>query len=188
MSLRVALLGLLDKQPGSGYDLTRRFDQGLRHVWHARHSQIYPELARMAADGLVVADDEGPRGRRVYSITEAGRAELRRWLRDVEPQRSRRDDGALRAFLLPVLAAPDAVRHLRREEKAYSEAVAELEQIVARLDDETGEADPRGYGRLAAELGIRQYGAVRDWARWAADQIDAAEVTEGSEQSRPGEP
>src|SRR5688500_8244241 len=81
MSLRYALLGLLADEPASGYDLTRSFEKALRrYAWHAQHSQIYPELTRLAADGLVEIASEGARGRRVYSITEAGRTELRRWM------------------------------------------------------------------------------------------------------------
>ena len=47
MSLRHAMLGLLTLAPSNGYELTRRFDQSLRNAWHASHSQIYPELAKL---------------------------------------------------------------------------------------------------------------------------------------------
>src|SRR5215470_2260302 len=81
MSLRYALLGLLADEPASGYELTKKFERVLRrYAWHAQHSQIYPELNRMAADGLVEVVAEGPRGRRTYAITAAGRAAVRRWM------------------------------------------------------------------------------------------------------------
>jgi DNA-binding PadR family transcriptional regulator len=64
MSLRMALLGLLSvKGPASGYDLAKKFELSLNHVWQAGHTQIYPELVKMAADGLVDAGSEGARGR-----------------------------------------------------------------------------------------------------------------------------
>ena len=49
MSLRHALLALLDATPMTGYTLAKHFDQSAAFVWHAPHSQIYPELRRMAA-------------------------------------------------------------------------------------------------------------------------------------------
>ncbi|MEO5725313.1 MAG: PadR family transcriptional regulator, partial [Ilumatobacteraceae bacterium] len=52
------------------------------------HSQIYPELQRMAERGWVVAGEEGARGRRDYEITEAGSEELHRWLTGARPDRS----------------------------------------------------------------------------------------------------
>lgn len=54
-SLRYALLGLLAEEPASGYDLTKKFERMLqRYAWHAQHSQIYPELNRMAVDVAVL--------------------------------------------------------------------------------------------------------------------------------------
>ncbi|WP_279579818.1 PadR family transcriptional regulator [Fodinicola feengrottensis] len=68
MSLRYALLGLLADEPASGYDLARTFEISLqRWAWHARHSQIYPELNKLADEGLIDVVDEGARGRRTYA-------------------------------------------------------------------------------------------------------------------------
>ena len=75
MSLRYALLALLRVGPMSGYDLQKQFSQSVGHVWYAPDSQIYPELRRMEADGLVEAEEQ-PRGeratRRLYHATDAG--------------------------------------------------------------------------------------------------------------------
>ena len=71
MSLRLALLGLIAEQPMSGYELSKRF-AGPAHVWSAKHSQIYPELARLLQAGLIRHAESGPRGRKTYQITEAG--------------------------------------------------------------------------------------------------------------------
>ena len=59
MSLRHAVLGMLASQPGTGYELTQWFDRSLSHAWHASHSQIYPELAKLEAEGLVEVIGEG---------------------------------------------------------------------------------------------------------------------------------
>ena len=56
MSLRYALLALLTAQPMTGYDLARAFHTSVGHVWHAPDSQIYPELRRMEADGLLAGE------------------------------------------------------------------------------------------------------------------------------------
>lgn len=81
MTLRFALLAMLSAKPRTGYDLLRIFDASVGFVWHAPHTQIYPELRRMEADGLLSSEEvpRGPRGiKRAYRITEAGLAELRR--------------------------------------------------------------------------------------------------------------
>ncbi len=103
MSLRYALLGLLSAQPMTGYELARRFDQSVIHVWHARHSQIYPELRRLEGEGLVHAEDV-PRGthgtKRCYELTDEGREELERWVAEIEPPARPRDAAYLKATYL----------------------------------------------------------------------------------------
>src|SRR5690349_10559623 len=107
MSLRYSLLGLLERQPSTGYDLARMFDLSLRTVWHARHSQIYPELAKLEQAGLVEVVERGARGSKTYAITDEGRADLRRWLVEAEPDRSQRNESGLRLFLGQLLSDDD---------------------------------------------------------------------------------
>lgn len=59
MSLRHALLGLLSERPASGYDLLKRFETSLANVWPATQSQMYTELSKLAAAGLISASAEG---------------------------------------------------------------------------------------------------------------------------------
>jgi PadR family transcriptional regulator, regulatory protein AphA len=55
VSLRHARLGVLKDQPLTGYDLVRHFQGTVGFLWSAPQSQIYPELRRMEAAGLVKA-------------------------------------------------------------------------------------------------------------------------------------
>ena len=83
------LLGLLEERPKHGYELRRSFDDrfaaGVRPL---RSGQVYATLNRLARDGRVdeVGGEQGPGPeRRLYAITEAGVAELERWLATPEP-------------------------------------------------------------------------------------------------------
>lgn len=168
MALRAALLGLLvARGPASGYALTKSFSESLSHVWSARHSQVYPELARMAAAGLIDVEEEGPRGRKRYAVTEAGREELRRWLTEEEPNRTVRNEVALRAFLIPTLPRRTAVDLVRTELDFYSKRRQELTQ----LRDALAGPDEQGFGYYAAELGVRVSSAMKEWADWAVEQL-----------------
>ena len=60
MSLRMAALGLLAQQPGSGYDLLKRFEVSMANVWPATQSQLYGELNKLAGAGLIEASAVGP--------------------------------------------------------------------------------------------------------------------------------
>lgn len=83
MSLDRILLGLL-RQPASGYELKRTFDQGIAHFWAAELSQIYPTLKRLEQRGWLRArgaDSQRGPGKLVYQTTTSGRAALREWLK-----------------------------------------------------------------------------------------------------------
>ena len=82
MSLDHILLGLL-REPATGYDLKDAFREGVGHFWSAELSQIYPTLKRLEQRRLLRSHLEpSPKGpnRRVYTLTEEGRAELLRWI------------------------------------------------------------------------------------------------------------
>lgn len=94
MALEHAILVSLAERSATGYELARRFDASIGNFWKASHQQIYKVLGRMGADGLVtsqIVTQEGRPDKKVYGITDDGRAELARFTRQPstpEPLRS----------------------------------------------------------------------------------------------------
>jgi PadR family transcriptional regulator AphA len=174
MSLRFALLGLLEDGPASGYTLTTRFDRSLRkYAWTAQQSHVYPELNRLAGEGLIEIADEGARGRRTYALTDAGRAALHEWLLSPAKPRAVRDEQRVRMMLLSALTPDEARQQVRAHLAEVEREAAELQEMAAAADAGT---HPRGrlrFGRLALEMGVLQADAQRRWALWALDMIDA---------------
>jgi PadR family transcriptional regulator, regulatory protein AphA len=168
MSLRHALLGLLWMHPGTGYDLTQRFDTSLSNAWHASHSQIYPELAKLEAEGLAEVVAEGARRSRTWAATDAGRAELRRWMTEDEPVRAQRNETALRWFLVFLLEPAERHAVLEREWEYISREAQGRRKFTAQLD-----ASGRGGAfRPVLDLADRMETVMADWLR---EQADAAE-------------
>ncbi|MBO0870840.1 MAG: PadR family transcriptional regulator [Micromonosporaceae bacterium] len=175
MSLRYALLGLLADEPASGYDLTKKFERLLqRYAWHAQHSQVYPELTRLAADRLVEVAAEGPRGRRTYAITDLGREDLRRWMLNPPEFFSVRNEFVLRLFLLSTLEPEQAKALLRLVAEANDKELKELTDRVRQFDANAGPGAAPSMQRMVAEFGLRSFQLMVDWARWAHDHIDDA--------------
>jgi len=83
MSLKYGLLGLLNHEPMTGYDLDKEFKTSLAHFWQAKTSQVYRELDTMEQTGWLkseqVVQTEKP-NKRVYSITAKGREAFLDWL------------------------------------------------------------------------------------------------------------
>ena len=72
--LRLYLLKLLDESPRHGYEVIRLLEERFHGLYAPSAGTVYPRLAKLEAEGLVTHATEG--GRKVYSITDAGRAEL----------------------------------------------------------------------------------------------------------------
>jgi DNA-binding PadR family transcriptional regulator len=166
----MAALGLLAQQPGSGYDLLRTFEKSMANVWPATQSQLYGELNKLAGSGLIEVTDIGPRGRKEYRITPAGRAELRRWMTSPEDDPPFRDASLLRIFLLGEIEPDEARRHM----VAVAEhADSEVKRLEA-LKDSIGWTDGEGLlvGGAALEYGLRRGAMEAEWARWVINEID----------------
>jgi DNA-binding PadR family transcriptional regulator len=171
MSLRYALLGLLAEEPASGYDLARKFERNLsRYAWHAQQSQIYPELNRLAADGLATVIEEGPRGRRTYAITDVGRSELRRWVLDRNDEPVVRNEHTLKLFLLSTLDTEDARKVLLQQADGSRQVYQGLRAAI----DEAEAAGRPAVDLFAAELGARYFQTLHEWALWALERLDTA--------------
>ncbi|GAA4568269.1 PadR family transcriptional regulator [Planotetraspora kaengkrachanensis] len=184
MSLRIALLGLLTASgPSSGYDLAKKFETSVAHVWQAGHSQIYPELAKMSADGLVAVEAEGARGRKIYRVTPDGDAELRRWLLAHDPSTTVRSETALQSFLVPLLEPGEALTVMRRLKDRGEAHLSELEALRVRKDAVMDPAHRWGmFGAYALDLGLRQ---ARCFVEWADDSIADIERRAGAGQGAP---
>ncbi len=161
----------------SGYDLSRHFAVSMGNVWPAQHSQIYPELAKLTAEGLIAQTGEGPRGRKIYETTPAGIEALRAWMRDTEPDYSLRNEALLRVFCIWVLPTDEALAHLARDRAEY---VRHLEQMEKAVDDADWAARPTTRAsRLAIEFGRRFYQTLIEWIDWATEQIKAGILQPG---------
>lgn len=179
MSLRHALLGLLREHPASGYDLMQIFKLSLNNTWPATQSQVYTELARLTEAGLLCVSEQGPRGRKEYALTDAGLAELRHWLLEVDPELHPRSEGLLRIFLLGAVSREESEGYLNWLTEQSGREVATLEAIGATSAD-WPDTDLAEYSRLALEYGRRLWVMTQEWAGWAADQVAARGKAQGA--------
>jgi PadR family transcriptional regulator, regulatory protein AphA len=157
-STAYVILGLLTRQPMSGYEIKSFVDRSTRFFWAASYGQIYPELRRLAEAGLIEGKPtpQGGRKRTVYRLTPDGRRELRRWL-EVEPEVFEyRDEGLLKLFFSG--AAPDAAVEAIEAKRAYHarklEQLREIEPLAQAAADRFPYMVLR-YGLEQSEFAIR---------------------------------
>jgi DNA-binding PadR family transcriptional regulator len=92
--IRLALLALIVERPMHGYEMLRELEQRSGAMWKPSAGSVYPTLQLLEDEGLVKGHDVD--GRRTFSITETGRAELKTRKRDREgmPWEGHGDDPA----------------------------------------------------------------------------------------------
>jgi DNA-binding PadR family transcriptional regulator len=167
VSLPHVLLGLLQEEPRTGYDLARALRDKVEPAWSAGFSQIYPALARLRRRGWVLLRVLGPRRgprRLLYRVTASGRRELRRWLEEPPSPPEGHDEGLARLAFLDVLPLPDRRRALNALEAAVAADVARLRQLPA----------PRGHLGFARRAAIEQREALRRFLRGGGAGTDFA--------------
>jgi DNA-binding PadR family transcriptional regulator len=83
MAIEHAILGLLSWRSLTGYDLKKMFEDSVALYWSGNNNEIYRTLVRLHQDGLVTREiqpQESLPARKIYTITERGRAELKSWV------------------------------------------------------------------------------------------------------------
>lgn len=169
MSIKGALLGLLSEGPMTGYEIAKRFEHSLARVWPARSNQIYTELNRLEAEGLIEEVERGARGARRYAIVPAGRAWARDWLLTRSPpEQQLRFEGLLKANFVSLLPQAERRAHLKAERAFWREQEAWLRAQMKHLPPD--DAPTTQARRAAAEAGLKLYAAMAEWADGALQE------------------
>ena len=106
--LKYALLALLQEQPMHGYEMMKALEERTRGMYAPSPGSVYPTLQMLEDRGFVTASEAD--GKKVYTITEAGRA----FLAEDQPEERGRRRGR-RRLSEAELAEIAAIRHEVRE-------------------------------------------------------------------------
>ena len=176
MALEHALLVSLSERPGTGIELTRRFDRSIGFFWQATHQQIYKVLRRMEDDGWISAGaGSSRRTERRYTVTRAGRDVLSEWVGSPTPA--------------AVLRSEVAVKMRGASYGDREELLAHLEQLVVehqarrahfeRLEREQF-PDPASLTGQQLDTWLVLRGGIKQeqfWVEWLSEYAAAHERT-----------
>jgi PadR family transcriptional regulator AphA len=150
--------------PSTAYELKRALSRITSEYWSVPHVTPYRATGALERAGMLSAEQEpAGRRRRVYSLTDAGRAALSAWLSNPTSRTMTiRDPGQLR-LLFAELVDPAAVAELARAQmRTYESRLAELDATEARLADDALRAPRLG----PLQLGRAVYSAA--FAFWSS--------------------
>ncbi|MBL8967031.1 MAG: PadR family transcriptional regulator [Spirochaetaceae bacterium] len=142
MSIRSAILGYLEWRPATGYELKKLFAEAAPFHWSGNNNQVYGALLELHRDGAVglevVPQDKRP-ARKVYTITDPGRAELSAWLREEAGLPEIRADFHARLAWSAALPPPE----LEALISAYEERLAGAALILRERERRGGDRPAR---------------------------------------------
>lgn len=179
MSLRYALLASLLDGEATGYELAKRFDSSVANFWHALPQQLYQELARMEAEGVVegelVVQQQRP-NKRIFSITERGRQSLQSWLDEPARMASLKDTVLVKVYASDLAEPDEVIAWLDRCEAGHEAKLAHYEALRILMfhgrDEETFLRTTHRIGPyLTLKRGIDYERENIKWARWAKDVV-----------------
>ncbi|WP_310727080.1 PadR family transcriptional regulator [Streptomyces sp. N2A] len=143
MALEHAILVSLLERPGSGYELSRRFERSIGYFWTATHQQIYRVLKRMESDGWIDVREVPQQARpdkKEYSVAARGRAALSEWLHEpIEPE-SVRHDLAVKIRGAAFDDPSALIREVERHHRAHTDRLAHY--LAGERRDFTGPDAP----------------------------------------------
>jgi DNA-binding PadR family transcriptional regulator len=144
MALRNAILAALLEGEASGYDLAKGFDASVANFWTATPQQLYRELEKMESIGLVTArvvEQERRPNKRLFSLTDEGRAELREYVARAPRPIAIRDELLVQVQALES-GDQDSVRGAIADKLAAAETkLKRYERLRSRLLGDHTEAD-----------------------------------------------
>jgi DNA-binding PadR family transcriptional regulator len=170
----------LARESLSGYDLASRMRERVGFFWQARHSQIYPELARLEGEGMVlhrVVEQRDRPDKKVYEITAAGLEALKEWVTEPVKSRATRDEMVLKAYSVWLADPEKAVTLFREQQLLHEKQLLQYEEIEASMEKEWGEdlsfpGSPHFASYAALQRGIIHERGYADWCGWVADRLE----------------
>ena len=169
MPLSHAILGFLDYQPMSGYDLKKFFDQSVAHFWSATQSHIYKALENLESEGMVesqVIQQEGKPNRKQYKITDAGRTELRRWVSTPLPVEAKREAWLIQVFFAHNITNEEIADLFKNRIERLRTGLSECQMAQKAIDEnarKVGMERLQNLWQLTLDYGIHYFENEINW-------------------------
>ncbi len=167
--LRHGILGLLNYGDMTGYEIMEVFRDSLSFFWSVQTSQLYRELQTLKKKSLVedrLVEQKGRPDKKVFTITESGRRELVRWLREEVVGLEMRSPLLLQVFfrgLLPPLENMLFFETLKQECLVYSEKLGAAMGSGDYGSGQIGLGQEAVYWQMTVDYGQRYMKMMAEW-------------------------
>ena len=138
--MRFPILALLAEKPAHGYELKQAFDERFGAVWPPINAgQVYNTLAALERDELVrgtAAPQKGAPSRRVYELTDNGRAAFEDWASEPPGPPTLKEEFVVKLVLAHIAGTVDPMVLIDRQRQEYFKTVRQLDELATQQDDD----------------------------------------------------
>jgi DNA-binding PadR family transcriptional regulator len=177
------ILGLLTSRDWSAYELAEQVGKGVTEIWPRASRQLYNAPKQLVEQGFVsaVTEQTGRRQRTLYSITDSGRAELRRWLSTEARPPSLEFEAMVHVLLADQGSLEDLCKTLERVIEQASQARKLFESHQEFIEATEGGTFPERQHLfvLSSAFMIGHFTHIAEWATWALGEVRTWRDTAG---------
>lgn len=176
--LKHGILGLLNYSDMTGYEIVGVFQDSLKYFWSAQTSQIYRELQTLKKNGWVTGvhvPQKGKPDKKIFSITDSGREELRRWLLEEDTGFDTRSSLLMKTFFRGELTPDENTAFFQKIQDCSDGFLSELRQPVENAGVyETAIQNPEKalYWKMTIEYGVMYMNMLREWSSKCMKELE----------------
>ncbi len=168
------ILGLLQHEDMSGYDIKKKIDIMVSHFWETGYGQIYPTLKQLSDNGEVLKEEvESTKGpdKIVYSITDKGREKLTDWLKHPAVNDTVRYEILLKLFFGSAVSMEENMERIRNFQCDQKEKMEMIALFKDNLQKVLSEDTDHLYYYLTVLFGEKIYRAYMEWSKEALELL-----------------
>ncbi|MGN7761471.1 PadR family transcriptional regulator [Paenibacillus sp. 22594] len=168
------ILGLLNHEDLSGYDIKKKIDVMISGFWEVGYGQIYPTLAKLVTEELVLkhkgAGSKGPE-KNIYSITDKGRGLLKEWVMLPEQKEYTKYEILLKLFFGSLVPDESNLARIEDFKERHTQSLQQIQMFKGNLERVLHTEKDHLYFYLTVLFGEHVYKAYLDWAEEAKELL-----------------
>lgn len=184
--LKHGILGLINNNDKTGYEIMTVFRDSLNHFWTAQTSQIYRELQTMEKSGWIsrtYVPQTGKPDKHVYSITPSGYEELLRWLRDDNLPAGFRNPFLMKIFFMGELPVEENISFFKtfRDASVFPDEGRQVSASADLYRQAMEHPEKSVYWKLTIEFGRMYEKMQREWCEYCIRELEGFQCMTGGQ-------
>lgn len=170
---RFAIMGMLALAPkSSGYDIKKMMEGSTAYFWKESYSSIYPVLAELEHEGLVIQREKSGRQKTLYELTAKGKRELKYWIDKPVEYEQFRNELLLKLFFGEMVPSIKTRRHIEEFQQMLIGKETIFKTIKKKLPLEHKNDAGLPYWLMTLDYGLGQVKAALEWCESTLKQYE----------------